>query len=56
MGLAPYGKPKYVELIKDNLINLNNDGSFYLNREFFTLRRKKMFNENFSNLFKDFRN
>ncbi len=53
MGLAPYGKPKYVELIKDNLINLNNDGSFYLNREFFTFATdKKMFDKNFSNLFK----
>jgi len=35
MGLAPYGKPKYVNLIKDNLIHINDDGSFQLNMDYF---------------------
>ena len=36
MGLAPYGRPKYEKIILDNLIILNNDGSFWLNQDFFT--------------------
>jgi carbamoyltransferase len=28
MGLAPYGEPKYADLIKDNLIDIKEDGSF----------------------------
>ena len=52
MGLAPYGKPKHVDLIKDNLINLNHDGSFNLNKKFFTYAtNKKMFDSNLSKLF-----
>ena len=35
MGLAPYGSPKYVSLIKDNLIEILDDGSFRLNMDFF---------------------
>ena len=35
MGLAPYGEPKYVDLIKDNLIDLKEDGSFYLDMSYF---------------------
>ncbi|MCX7798485.1 MAG: carbamoyltransferase [Melioribacter sp.] len=35
MGLAPYGEPKYVKLIYDNLIDLKEDGSFKLNMEYF---------------------
>ena len=35
MGLAPYGKPKYVDLIKDNLIDIKKDGSFKLSQEYF---------------------
>ena len=30
MGLAPYGEPKYKDLILDKLIDLNEDGSFHL--------------------------
>lgn len=36
MGLAPYGTPRYVKTIKDNLIDLKNDGSFRLNMDYFT--------------------
>ncbi len=35
MGLAPYGTPRYVDIILKNLITINQDGSFYLNREYF---------------------
>ncbi len=35
MGLAPYGEPKYKNLILDNLIDLKKDGSFRLNQAYF---------------------
>ena len=35
MGLAPYGDPKYVPAIMDNLIDLKDDGSFRLNMDYF---------------------
>ena len=35
MGLAPYGEPKYVDLIKDNLIKIADDGSFQLDMSYF---------------------
>jgi len=35
MGLAPYGEPKYVELILNNLIHIKEDGSFRLDQDFF---------------------
>lgn len=35
MGLAPYGEPKYVELIKEHLIDIKEDGSFRLNMKYF---------------------
>ena len=35
MGLAPYGQPKYVQTIYDNLIDLKPDGTFRLNMECF---------------------
>lgn len=35
MGLAPYGEPKYVDLIYKNLIDVKDDGSFKLNMEYF---------------------
>ena len=31
MGLAPYGEPKYVDKIKNYLIQIKEDGSFRLN-------------------------
>ena len=36
MGLAPYGEPKYQDIIRDNLIVIKDDGSFQLNMEYFT--------------------
>src|SRR6476660_4015341 len=35
MGLAPYGEPKYVSLIKDHLVELRDDGSLWMNQEYF---------------------
>jgi carbamoyltransferase len=35
MGLAPYGKPKYVQAIYDNLIDLKEDGTFRLKIDYF---------------------
>jgi carbamoyltransferase len=35
MGLAPYGTPRYVDLILGNLIDLREDGSFHLNTVYF---------------------
>lgn len=35
MGLAPYGEPQFVSLLKDNLIEIKEDGSFKLNMEYF---------------------
>jgi carbamoyltransferase len=36
MGLAPYGEPKYVKLIKDHLLQIKDDGSLWMNQEYFT--------------------
>lgn len=35
MGLAPYGEPKFVELIKQHLIDIKDDGSYKLNMDMF---------------------
>src|SRR6185295_12855326 len=35
MGLAPYGTPRYAQLIRDHLIDLKSDGSFRLNLDYF---------------------
>ena len=36
MGLAPYGQPKYVKQIKDHLVEIGDDGSLWMNQEYFT--------------------
>ncbi|MTI02288.1 MULTISPECIES: carbamoyltransferase [Alphaproteobacteria] len=35
MGLAPYGDPKYKDLILEHLVDLKEDGSFRLNQKYF---------------------
>jgi carbamoyltransferase len=35
MGLAPYGEPKYVDLMLREIVNLQEDGSFTLNQKYF---------------------
>jgi len=52
MGLAPYGKPIYVNKILDNLIDLKEDGSFRLNMDFFNYCTGfTMTNDRFHDLF-----
>ena len=52
MGLAPYGQPKYTDLIYKNLLDLREDGSFRLNMDYFGyLDRLTMTNEKFADLF-----
>ena len=52
MGLAPYGKPIYANLIKDNLIDIKDDGSFALDMTFFDYcTNLKMTNYKFHKLF-----
>jgi carbamoyltransferase len=36
MGLAPYGEPKYVKKIKDHLLEIRDDGSLWMNMDYFT--------------------
>ena len=35
MGLAPYGEPKYAKLITDHLIDIKDDGSFWMDQSYF---------------------
>tara|TARA_B100001123_G_scaffold193233_1_gene220315 strand:- start:2115 stop:3956 length:1842 start_codon:yes stop_codon:yes gene_type:complete len=52
MGLAPYGQPKYKDLIIKELIDLKDDGSFRLNMKYFNYATGlTMTNEKFSKLF-----
>ena len=52
MGLAPYGKPKYKDLIIKELMDLKDDGSFKLNMKYFNYATGlTMTNKKFSNLF-----
>ena len=52
MGLAPYGEPKYVKEILDNVIDLKEDGSFKLNMEYFNYcQGLTMTSEKFHTLF-----
>ena len=52
MGLAPYGEPKYTELIKDYLIKTAEDGSFQLDLSYFNYTTGlTMTNKKFEQLF-----
>ena len=52
MGLAPYGKPIFKDLILDKLIDLKEDGSFKINMEYFNYATGlTMTNKKFSKLF-----
>ncbi len=52
MGLAPYGEPRYVNAILENLIDLKEDGSFKLNMDYFNfVAGLTMTNEKFHRLF-----
>jgi carbamoyltransferase len=52
MGLAPYGEPKYKDLILEKLIDLKEDGSFRLNQSYFNYATGlTMVNQKFADLF-----
>lgn len=52
MGLAPYGRPVYVQPILDHLIDLKEDGTFRLNMDYFNYCTGfTMVNEKFTKLF-----
>jgi carbamoyltransferase len=52
MGLAPYGEPKYVDLILENLLDLKEDGTFRLNMRYFNYATGlTMTNKRFADLF-----
>ena len=52
MGLAPYGKAKYKDLILDHIIDLKDDGSFRLDQSYFNYATGlTMTNKKFSDLF-----
>ena len=52
MGLAPYGEPKYAQLIKDHLIDIKEDGSFALDMSYFNYcTGLTMTNQKFDKLF-----
>jgi len=52
MGLAPYGIPKYVDLIQKELIDVKQDGSYHLNMNYFGyIDSNRTINENFEQLF-----
>jgi carbamoyltransferase len=52
MGLAPYGEPKYVALIKDKLAEVREDGSLRMNHEYFSYSQGlRMTNRAFDRIF-----
>jgi carbamoyltransferase len=52
MGLAPYGTPRYAELIKENLLDLKKDGSFRMDMSYFNYcQGLTMTSEKFHHLF-----
>jgi carbamoyltransferase len=52
MGLAPYGKPIYADIIYENLIDIKEDGSFKLNLDYFGyINSESMTNAKFASLF-----
>lgn len=52
MGLAPYGEPKYTDLILDQLIDVKDDGTFRLNMKYFNFATGlTMTNKRFDELF-----
>ena len=52
MGLAPYGEPRFAGLIRDQLLDLKEDGSFWLNLDYFDfIGGERMTNTAFDRLF-----
>ena len=52
MGLAPYGEPKYAQLIRDELVDIKTDGTFQLDMSYFNYATGlTMTNRRFDTLF-----
>src|SRR6218665_67608 len=52
MGLAPYGRPLYAKQIREHLIDVKEDGSFWLNMDYFDYAvGNSMITEKFSQIF-----
>ena len=52
MGLAPYGEPKYADVIRDNLITIKDDGSIWMDMQYFNYTvGLTMVNDKFCGLF-----
>jgi carbamoyltransferase len=52
MGLAPYGRPQFADLIRQRLVHLKNDGSFWMNMDYFNYcQGLTMTNDRFHRLF-----
>src|SRR5215467_12568100 len=52
MGLAPYGEPKYKDLILDKIVDLKEDGTFRLDQSYFDYcTGLRMTNDKFADLF-----
>ena len=52
MGLAPYGEPKYVNMILEEIVDIKYDGSFRMNMDFFNYcQGMTMTNKKFDELF-----
>lgn len=53
MGMAPYGKPRYIDKIYDKLVKVAPDGSFWLNMDYFSYHHsdEKTINSKFEGLF-----
>ena len=52
MGLAPYGEPRYVKAIKDELIEIRDDGSLKMNHDYFSYSQGlRMTNRAFAKFF-----
>jgi len=53
MGMAPYGKPRYMDKIYDKIIHVASDGSFWIDMDYFSYHYsdEKTFNAKFVQLF-----
>ncbi len=52
MGLAPYGNPKFVDIIKKHIITANNDGDYFLNEKYFNFAgNQEIISDEFKKLF-----
>lgn len=53
MGMAPYGSPRYMDKILNNLIKVADDGSFWMNMDYFSYHYsdERTFNTKFEQLF-----